>query len=320
MAGDTILVLTARGDVTADAVVDELTRRGTPVVRLDTADFPTDMTMDAMLTARGWRGRITRSSGRVIDVDEVQSVWWRRPGEFRTPTTWSDDARAFAASEARAGLLGVLGSLPVRWINHPAKDAAANYKPRQLAVAACCGLDTPETMITSDRRRAEEFVAGFGAAIYKALGGGAVRTDGSHHAIPTTVVTVNDLDSSIAGTATLLQERVDKLFDVRLTVIGQKMFPVAIHARSDPARLDWRTDYAALDYECVDLPDNVRRGVERLMGEFGLFFGALDFAVTKTGRWMFLEVNANGQWHWLTHQVDLPLVDAMADALSGGSR
>lgn len=25
-------------------------------------------------------------------------------------------------------MLGVPGSLPVRWINHPAKDSAANYK------------------------------------------------------------------------------------------------------------------------------------------------------------------------------------------------
>lgn len=59
------------------------------------------------------------------------------------PTEWPDEARAFALSEARVGVLGVLGSLPVRWINHPAKDSAANYKPVQLGVAARAGLEVP---------------------------------------------------------------------------------------------------------------------------------------------------------------------------------
>ena len=40
-----------------------------------------------------------------------------------------------------------------------------------------------------------------------------------------------------------------KQYEVRLTVIGEQMFPVAIHAGSDAARLDWRTDYASLTYE-----------------------------------------------------------------------
>jgi hypothetical protein len=54
------------------------------------------------------------------------------------------------------------------------------------------------------------------------------------------------------------------------------------------------------------------------MGELGLFLGAFDFAVTPDGAWKFFEVNANGQWHWLTKHVDLPLVAAMADAFQEG--
>ncbi len=53
------------------------------------------------------------------------------------------------------------------------------------------------------------------------------------------------------------------------------------------------------------------------MDELGLFFGALDFAVTPGGRWVFFEVNPNGQWHWLAVKAGVPLVEAMADALQG---
>ncbi|MFI2431231.1 hypothetical protein [Streptomyces sp. NPDC018693] len=53
------------------------------------------------------------------------------------------------------------------------------------------------------------------------------------------------------------------------------------------------------------------------MDELGLFFGALDFAVTPDGRWKFLEINPNGQWHWIAVKANVPLVEAMADALQG---
>lgn len=305
-------MLTGRDDLTADAVVDELHRRRASVVRYDTADFPLTSRLAATLGSRGWKGALTGE--RTLDLASVRAVWWRRPAEFAAPTEWPDEARAFAVSEARVGVLGVLGSLPVRWINHPARDSGANYKPVQLAVAARVGLGVPRTVITSDLDHAREFVAA-GEAIYKGLSGGVLSADRRHHYIPTTVLRAGELDESLAGTAHLLQERVPKAFEVRLTVIGRRMFAVAIHAGSEAAKLDWRTDYASLTYEAIEVPVDVEKGVRLLMDELGLYFGALDFAVTPDGHWVFFEVNPNGQWHWLVVKAGVPMVEAMADAL-----
>lgn len=308
------MVLTSRNDLTADAVVDELTARGAPVIRYDTADFPIKSRLSATLGPNGWEGTLT--GDRPVDLGTVGSVWWRRPAEFTVPAEWSDVAKAFAVSEARVGVLGVLGSLPVRWINHPAKDSAANYKPVQLAVAARAGLDVPRTAITSDPKHAREFI-GTDEVIYKGLSGGVIGPLLRHRYIPTTLIKADEIDDDLAGTTHLFQERVPKAFEVRLTVIGDRMFPVAIHAGSEAAKLDWRTDYASLTYEPVEMPTHVEKGVRQLMDELGLFFGALDFAVTPDGRWMFFEVNPNGQWHWIAAKTGLPLVEAMADALQG---
>lgn len=266
-----ILILTGRDDLTADAVVEELVNRGEEVVRFDTADFPTASRLAVSLTGDGWAGLLAGS--RLARLESVKSVWWRRPNEFRTPDDWPGPARALAVSEARSGLLGVLGSLDVRWINHPADDAAANYKPRQLAVAARVGLDVPRSVITSDPDHAREFI-GSDQVVYKGLGGGVLGPG------------------------------------------GKRQF-VAIHAGSEAARLDWRSDYRSLTYEPVDIPAEVAKGVGRLMDELRLYFGALDFAVTPDGRWVFFEVNPNGQWHWLAVRAGIPLVEAMADALQG---
>ena len=84
----------------------------------------------------------------------------------------------------------------------------------------------------------------------------------------------------------------------------------------DAARLDWRTGYASLTYEPIELPVGVEKSVRLLMDELGLFFGAL-VAVTPDGRWVFFEVNPNGQWHWQAVKAGVPMVEAMADALQG---
>lgn len=52
----------------------------------------------------------------------------------------------------------------------------------------------------------------------------------------------------------LVQEWVPKHHDVRVTVVGGQVFAVAIHAGSPAAMVDFRADYAALEYECVDVP------------------------------------------------------------------
>jgi ATP-grasp ribosomal peptide maturase len=310
----TVLVLTGKDDLTADAVVAELNKRRVTVARYDSADFPRNSQLGATLGSAGWGGFLR--SDHLIELQGISAVWWRRPNEFVTPSGWSDEARAFALSEARVGLLGVLGSLPVRWVNHPACDSAASYKPVQLAVAARVGLEVPKTVITSDPNHAKEFM-GSDEVIYKGMSGGVLGADCRHRFLPTTIVSASGIDVSLGGTAHLFQELVRKAYEVRLTVIGDQMFPVAIHAGSESAKLDWRTDYASLTYEPIELPADVEKGVRKLMERCDLVFGALDFAVTPEGRWLFFEINPSGQWHWLAAKTGLPMVAAMADLLAG---
>jgi glutathione synthase/RimK-type ligase-like ATP-grasp enzyme len=48
------------------------------------------------------------------------------------------------------------------------------------------------------------------------------------------------------------------------------------------------------------------------MKRLGLEFGALDFIVTETGVWYFLEVNPSGQWLWIEDLTGLPIADSIA--------
>ncbi len=202
----------------------------------------------------------------------------------------------FATLECTYGLGGVLCAQPWQWIDHPAAVADASYKPRQLRMAAQCGLTVPRSLVTNVGAQVREFAAEVSALVYKSLSPGVVTEQDEVRIIYTSRLTVDDVDDSAIGLCChLFQEWIPKAFDVRLTVVGDRFFAVAVHADSPEATVDWRCRYGDLRYEVCQTPDAVCRGVMTYLRAFGLTFGAFDFSVTPDDRWWFLECNPAGQ-------------------------
>lgn len=189
-------------------------------------------------------------------------------------------------------------------------------------MAAECGLRVPKTLITNvpaEVRSFAEDLHGF-SLIYKPLSSVRVRDEHDDAALYTSLVPLEDQDDPrIALTAHLFQEWIPKTHDVRLTVVRDDCFAVEIHTQqSAQAAVDWRADYATHSYRVTEVPHNVHEAVLGMLRRLGLMFGALDFAVTNEGDWVFLEINPNGQWGWLQDAVGLPISKAIADALADG--
>jgi ATP-grasp ribosomal peptide maturase len=316
VSGHLVLVLAQAQDGTADLVVDALRARGAALARIDTADFPGSLSLAARperVDSPGWL--CTRD--RRIDLASVSSVYRRQPAQFVFPAGMSAPEQRFATLESTYGLGGVLCAQSWQWLDHPAVVADAGYKPRQLRVAAQCGLRVPRSLVTNVGAQARKFAAEVGEGIvYKSLAPGVVTERDEVRIIYTSRVTVGDLDDGAIGLCChLFQEWIPKAFDVRLTVVGDRFFAVAIHADSPNAQVDWRCRYEDLRYEVCETPDEVRCGVVAYLRAFGLTFGAFDFSVTPDGRWWFLECNPAGQWGWLAEKTRLPIAEAIADEL-----
>jgi ATP-grasp ribosomal peptide maturase len=313
-----VLILTQPVDPTADYVIAELRRRRVPLVRLDPGDFPEQVVLSATLEeASHWSGTI-RDQHREVQLSRVRSVYYRRPSSFRLHLDMSGPERRWATLQARFGLGGLLASLP-RWLNHPERIAHASFKPIQLQMARGCGLRVPPTLITNDPAEAARFANHHERVIYKPLAAGGVAEAGTNRLLYCAVVDPADLpDPSVRRTAHLFQAWVDKDYEVRLTVVDGECFAAAIHAGSALAGLDWRADYDHLDYTVVTPPEAVRTRAYRLLRMLGLRFGAFDFIVDADGRWVFLEVNPNGQWAWIEERTGLPIAAAIATALERG--
>lgn len=305
-----VVVLTESVDPTADLVIAEMDERGLPVARFDSGDFPAGVALDVSLDRGGWVGTITTSTGCHVDLANVRSLYHRRPSPYAFGHLGEQDAR-WAAAEARHGLGGVLASLNCLYVNHPRAIQTAEYKPAGLAVAARCGFAVPATIITSCPATARKF-AETQSTVYKPLAavpytdeGGALLT------ISTTRVSAEEIDERIAGTAHLFQAEVAKVADVRVTVIGTRIFSVRIQS----PLLDWRTDYDAIAYSVIDTPPAVAEMLHRYLAAFKLVYGAFDFAVDESGTWWFLECNPAGQYAWMEPPTGLPMTSAVADLL-----
>ncbi|MFJ5102466.1 ATP-grasp ribosomal peptide maturase [Streptomyces sp. NPDC088554] len=308
-----VLVATEADDVTADMVITQLNRRSVPVVRFNPADIGTDLTVSARFgTCLAPVAGQVRTLSRDIDLTRVRAVYWRRPVWPAFPHLSDGDAR-FAAAQVRYGLGGILYALDgPQWVNHPLRNAAADYKPAQLACAQRIGLAVPPTLVTNNPDMAREFITVHGQVIHKTLRWTPYERDG----VPVTgwadPVTAAEIDDSVRVTPHLFQARVDKAADVRVLVAGGKLFAVRI----DSGLLDWRKDYAAHSYTVIALPGQVNKALLACLDHFGLVSGSFDLAVDRAGDYWWLELNPNGQWGWLEEKTGLEMSAAFADLLT----
>ncbi|MFE2409028.1 MvdC/MvdD family ATP grasp protein [Kitasatospora sp. NPDC059408] len=316
-----VLVITHDLDPTADHVLRELNARGVPFWRTDLADFPQRTTVSAELRPDGaWGGTLAGATGG-IDLSELACVWWRKPTAFRFPTTMSGPEQRFAAGQAKRGLAGVLGSLPhVLWVNRPERNADCT-KPAQLTAAAEAGLCVPATLVTNDPGAVRDFAERCGGRIVTKVLGGIVHTeDGKRGQIYTTRVPPDRWDEPrVSLTAHLFQEEItDKAYEVRVTCVAGRVFPVRIDAPDGPGRLDWRIDSKRLTYAPIGLPAAVRTGILDMLWRLGLVFAAVDLIVDRAGTHWLVDVNPGGQWAWIDCTRSA-VTTALADLLQKGT-
>ncbi|MGW4047805.1 ATP-grasp ribosomal peptide maturase [Streptomyces sp. NPDC004721] len=314
-----VLVVTNLLDETADVVIRVLNARAVPVARLDPGvDLREGGALAATLGPDGMQGHITTVTRR-IELGDVRSVYWRRPTAYSPPANLDGAAGEWAVHQFRWGMGGVLAALPrCLYLNHPLRNRTAEYKPSQLAVASRVGLSTPATLITTDPQQAREFcTAQRDGAIYKPLWTSPYPdAEGQARTVWVSAVDPGDITDAVSVCPHLFQAKVPKEFDVRLTAVGDKLFAVRIDI--DGSHLDWRKDYSKLHYAAVPVPADVAGGIRAYLREFGLTYGAFDFAVTGDGQWTFIECNANGQWAWFPEEIRDPIAQALADQLQKG--
>jgi glutathione synthase/RimK-type ligase-like ATP-grasp enzyme len=311
-----ILIISAPQDVHAQAVMRELAAQGERGVRvLDFSEFPMRMSMGMRFDNNGTRDfTLTFADGARVALDDVTSVWWRRPQPFGVPPQITDpNLRHFAMSEAATAFQGMFQASRARWVNNILADTAAAHKPWQLAVAKEVHLAIPETLMTNDPAEARAFWRKHpGQVVYK-------QFLASYHAWRETRILRDDeqgLAEAIRLAPVIFQRYVPAVVDLRITAIGTTLLAAEAHSQSGEYQVDVRFN-TSIAYRPHDLPAPVAAKLLALMRRLGLEYGAIDMRVTPAGEYVFLEINPAGQFLYVEMATGLPIAATLARHLAG---
>jgi MvdD-like protein with pre-ATP grasp domain len=313
-----ILVVTNRSDQTADWLILELTRRRTPFVRFNTEDYPCRVGLRWTVDGAG----SLQLPHTTLDLATVSAVWYRRPLP-PDPISWTTRRHArWALGESRAAIEGIWRELDAIWVNHPDKNRAAASKIEQLKRARSLGMTVPQTLVTNEVASLRAFAGTHADAdmICKPLEEGLLEVADQRWLFLTSPFRLDADDplDDLGPEPYLFQELIPKQYDIRVTVIGTRIFATRIESqRTEKGKTDWRAAGRQAGHSVEVLPTDVEEQCLRLCRSYGLEFAAIDLARTPSGDHVFFEVNPNGQWAWIEQLTGQPLRATLADLLEG---
>lgn len=305
-----ILVVSEASDSHAAAVLRALAVRGSHARLVDLSQFP----RSAALTMRYQDGAagagLTMGKGPPIDLHACEVIWWRRPQPFvLDDRVQRATHRTFAYNECLEAFAGMWQTLDPLWINHPTRDEVAARKAFQLKVAQGVGLPIPRTLITNDPAAARAFAESApDRCIYKAFS--ATVTEWRETRL--LGARERELFDAVRYAPVIFQEYVAGT-DLRITIVGDRIFPAAIHADQSRYEVDFRMDMMKARTEATTLAPDTEEKLRAFMRRLGLIYGAVDMRRTKAGQEVFLEINPSGQWLFVEGRTKQPITAAMAD-------
>jgi hypothetical protein len=324
--GEMILILTRPLDPEADRVTQKLRERGADYVRFNPADFPAQAEVALSYAASGQVRYTLQRGTRHIDLNQITAVWCRRPEPPMPHEDLTEQrCRAYVEEECKTFMHDTWNCLECLWVPAP-RDVMlrAQLKASQLTTVRTLGFELPPTLFTNSPAAFLEFYRQHNGNIVSKLAGSAFfRTVGKTFCRYTEVVLKREVGyaHAVRYCPVIVQAYVPKNVELRITVVGQQVFAAEIHSQeSHHTRHDWRRyDNFQTPYVPHDLPPDMEQRCVQLVERLGLRFGAVDMALTPDGRYVFFEINPNGQYLWIEYATGLPISDAICDLLMSGA-
>jgi hypothetical protein len=323
-----LLILTEPDDAHADAVCGMLDSRRHPYARLDPADFPLTLRVSAYIShhPRTQLDLHEIATGRSIDLLSVGAVWYRRPGHPASDPVLRDRIYREGIDEENHNFLQDLWqSTNCRWVPGTPGALRDAEKLHQLMLASRLGFTVPDTLVSNDPDHVLAFYSRHaGRIISKRAASSRLNELGIQSYRYTERMSRRDLGyvDAVRFCPMIFQAYVPKDLELRITVVGDHIFAAEIYSQeSNHTKHDWRRyDNYHTRYGVHDLPDEVSRLCRLLTKRMQLTFGAIDMILTPAGEYVFLEINANGQYLWIEEKTGLPITSSIVDLLTNGCK
>lgn len=304
-----ILIITHKEDFTTDFVIDKLNKREIKYYRFNCEDI--DKENYIFEIQNGFQFQIN-------NLTAFDSVWFRRT-KLPDLKVKDEAEKLYLLGEYDALLSNLYSQINAeRWFSHPNDVYKAENKIFQIRVAQEIGFTIPDTIITNLHSVLKEFIDRHKRnVIVKPLSQGRIIQVDGIKTIYTNRISdeiINDL-ASYSLTPSIYQEYIEKEYELRITVVGEKIFAAKVDSQKfDETKIDWRKQ--KIPFEKYILPETESKKCIALLRKLNLSFGAIDMIKNSKGDYVFLEINPNGQWAWLDMEAGLNISDEIINYLT----
>lgn len=245
---------------------------------------------------------------REVSEDSVHSIYYRKP-LLPKMDVYEEQYHALIQRDIVTLINGIVDSFCGVVLSKPYLLRKCENKVFQLLYAQQKGIIMPGSYIGNSNYMCEEYSKK--DSIIKPLSIG--KTYGAYGWELYQTNRFNFFNSDVSLTPVYLQDYIPKQYEVRLTIIDGNEYTIRIDTKD---KLDWRNDYRNHKYARITCPDTIRKQCFQMLRDFNLSFGAFDFIVTPDDRWVFLEINPNGQWLWLELSLGLDISEKIIHYLN----
>lgn len=312
-----VLVITRESDSTADYVLRRMAKRNIPYIRLSAENFGE---VGIAMRFPNICDSILSFGDTRIAIGNIRGVWLRRLTKPKACQISEPEARAFAESEldfTLRWLIDLLGNFcPI--LDCETSMLEARNKFDQLAIAGTLGLRIPATLITNDPAIAKDFVGRHKKVAIKSVAGYGQQVEGGFYTVYTNIVTSEILNrfESIRVVPVCLQEYVEKEFELRVTVVGQRVFACRINSQdTQKTHVDWRRYDSSTPHSVYATSQDLNDRLIAMMKHYGIRFASFDLIATPDGQIVFLEMNPATQFLWIEEATGMPIADAIINEI-----
>jgi glutathione synthase/RimK-type ligase-like ATP-grasp enzyme len=328
-----ILIISDKLDLQVPWVTYYLKKWKVPYFQLNVAEYPLQVKHASIWNEDGHMQHLQLPGGQHIDCSTITAVWYRKPERPQMPKYLAEFEKQYAYAECQKDLDGLYNYLQDRyWISPIHNIRRAENKPLQLNLASDLGFLIPDTIVTNNPYDAWSFYKKQdGQVVYKTLSAGYFvsrkepwefgTVHGFIYTTPLQAYKRADFEL-VANCPCLFQQYVKKKFELRITVVGDRVFAAELHSQEYPATLhDWRRDDEfVLPIYVHELPEEISEKCILLVKKLGLQFGAIDMVYTPDNEYVFLEINPNGQYGWIEQETKSNISETIAKSLVNGAK
>lgn len=314
-----VLVLTYSEDPHADSVCSFFDKANVEYFRVSTEELLNGYSLT--FDSRSGLYRISHQDKEVV-IDSSWNVWNRRVMNPDTLKGMPKDLSSIAIDETEKTWEGLLFSHKGRVVNRPHNQYYANNKIDQINFALQFGegIAVPDTIVTNNPDNVKGFYERHdGKICFKLHKGAVVNSSKGYLVVYTSLVTAEHMArvSLVSQNPSLFQEYIEKDFEVRIVATEQDATGIAIYSQQSAiSKIDSRKyDLKNVPHKKIELPANVKKFCSEILANYGLHFGVIDFIYSREGKYVFLELNPNGQWLWLEHESGYNLTKEVAENL-----